>query len=100
LGIENPCVGGSIPPRATKIRLTKKPAHAVGFFVSQVQKSLCPVYFRAAAFFGKRPPLLPLSMRSQCGPCSSVDVSHGHYRHTGTEQVRIPAIVTTDSGRS
>ena len=32
--IENPCVGGSIPPQATKVYLAKKPTHAVGFFVS------------------------------------------------------------------
>jgi hypothetical protein len=34
--IENPCVGGSIPPQATKIYLAKKPTHAVGFFVSLI----------------------------------------------------------------
>ena len=28
--IENPCVGGSIPPRATRIR--KSPPETVGFF--------------------------------------------------------------------
>ena len=59
-GIENPCVGGSIPPQATKVYLAKKPTHAVGFFVSGDEQSSRPVHFRAAAFFGKLPPLLPL----------------------------------------
>jgi hypothetical protein len=61
-GIENPCVGGSIPPQATKVYLAKKPTHAVGFFVSGYKQSSCPVHFRAAAFPGKLPPLLPLPM--------------------------------------
>ena len=53
--IENPCVGGSIPPQATKVYLAKKPTHAVGFFVSGDKQSSCPIYFRVVAFSGKLP---------------------------------------------
>jgi len=57
---ENPGFSGrsrhlSIPPQATKVYLAKKPTRAVGFFVSGDKQSSCPVYFRAAAFFGKLP---------------------------------------------
>jgi hypothetical protein len=65
--IENPCVGGSIPPRATKITLDKTPTHAVGVFVSEYKQSSGPVHFRAAACFCKLSPLLPLPMLSQRG---------------------------------
>jgi hypothetical protein len=60
--IENPCVGGSIPPQATSVFLAKKPTHPVGFFVYGDKQSSCPVHFRAAAFLEKLPPLLPLQM--------------------------------------
>ena len=34
--IENPCVGGSIPPRATKNSKNETPTHEVGVFVFRV----------------------------------------------------------------
>jgi len=73
-GIENPCVGGSIPPQATKVYLAKKPTHAVSFFVSGDKQSSCPVHFRASAFFGKLPSLLSLPMTFPGGPSSPVNV--------------------------
>ena len=72
--IENPCVGGSIPPQATKVYLAKKPTHAVGFFVSGDKQSSCPVHFRLTVCFGKLPPLLTLPMAFSGGPCLSDDV--------------------------
>jgi len=57
--IENPCVGGSIPPQATKVYLAKTPTHVVGVFVSGDKQSSCPVHFRAVAFFGKLSPTSP-----------------------------------------
>src|SRR5476649_2076950 len=44
--IENPCVGGSIPPRATKNIPHETPTHASGRFCLSNKKSLCPVYSR------------------------------------------------------
>jgi hypothetical protein len=44
--IENPCVGGSIPPRATKNMPHATPIHADRRFCFRNRKSLCPVYFR------------------------------------------------------
>jgi hypothetical protein len=44
--IENPCVGGSIPPRATKNILDETPIHADRRFCFRNGKSSCPVHFR------------------------------------------------------
>ena len=43
---ENPCVGGSIPPRATKELPYKTPTLTGWRFCLSNKKSLCPVYFR------------------------------------------------------
>ncbi|PJC13893.1 MAG: hypothetical protein CO065_15415 [Comamonadaceae bacterium CG_4_9_14_0_8_um_filter_57_21] len=45
----NPCVGGSIPPRATNDSPVKTPTHAVGVFVYGYTKSSCLVYVRCLA---------------------------------------------------
>ena len=44
--IENPCVGGSIPPPATKNIVHATPTHASGRCLFRRSQSLCPVYFR------------------------------------------------------
>ena len=68
--IENPCVGGSIPPQATKIRLAKMPTHAVGFFVSGDKQSSRPVHFRATACLGETSPTSPPADSFSGGPYS------------------------------
>jgi hypothetical protein len=45
--IENPCVGGSIPPRATKNIPQLTPTITGWRFCLSNKKSLCPVYFRS-----------------------------------------------------
>src|SRR5476649_1299851 len=44
--IENPCVGGSLPPRATKNIPYETPIHADRRFCFQDSESSAPVYFR------------------------------------------------------
>src|SRR5690349_24694284 len=44
--IENPCVGGSIPPRATKNIQAKTPTHAGWRFCFRRQKTSHPVHLR------------------------------------------------------
>src|SRR5665647_3981690 len=44
--LENPCVGGSIPPRATKNIPHETPTHAGWRFCLWTVQSSCPVYFR------------------------------------------------------
>jgi hypothetical protein len=44
--IENPCVGGSIPPRATKNIVHATPAHRSGRCRFCDSHSSAPVYFR------------------------------------------------------
>src|SRR5665647_2974871 len=43
--LENPCVGGSIPPRATKNIPHQTPTHAGWRFCLWAAQSSCPVYF-------------------------------------------------------
>src|SRR5476649_297366 len=45
--IENPCVGGSIPPRATKNIPHETPTHAGWRFCFWDSQSSCPVYCRS-----------------------------------------------------
>jgi hypothetical protein len=44
--IENPCVGGSIPPRATKNIPHETPTITGWRFCFRDRKPSCPVYFR------------------------------------------------------
>jgi hypothetical protein len=46
--IENPCVGGSIPPRATKNIVHATPTHASGRCRFKDSPFSYPVYFRLA----------------------------------------------------
>jgi len=49
IGIENPCVGGSIPPRATKNIVHATPNHASGRCRLWGPQSSAPVHFRLSA---------------------------------------------------
>jgi hypothetical protein len=59
LMIENPCVGGSIPPRATKDIPYRTPTHAGWRFCFGDPQSSCPGHFRDGSlvvFHGPSPP--------------------------------------------
>jgi len=51
---ENPCVGGSIPPRGTKNIAHATPTHASGRFCFLLSESSCPVHLRLSAFCWER----------------------------------------------